>query len=178
MSASVIGIILFVIMIAMVLIGIPIWISMLACSFVGFYALGGMTMVSAQFMQAPFSLTADYTYAVLPLFMLVGTLAGVTGIAGGAFDAMQKWLGGLKGGLLYAIVGSNALFGACSGISIAGNVVFGKIAMPELEKQKYDKRLSYGTIVGAGCLSSLIPPSVPIIMFCLLTNLSIGTTHL
>ncbi len=175
-STAVIGIVIFIVMVVMVLLGIPIFVSMLTCSFVGFYLIGGMNMVNIQFLQAPFTLGANYTYAVLPLFMLVGTLAGETGIAGGAFDAMQKWLGRIKGGLLFALVGSNVVFGACSGISVAGNVVFGKIAMPELEKNHYDRKLSLGTIVGAGSLSSLIPPSVPIIMWCLLTNLSIGTT--
>lgn len=175
-STAVIGIVIFIVMVVMVLLGIPIFVSMLTCSFVGFYLIGGMNMVNIQFLQAPFTLGANYTYAVLPLFMLVGTLAGETGIAGGAFDAMQKWLGRIKGGLLFALVGSNAVFGACSGISVAGNVVLGKIAMPELEKNHYDRKLSLGTIVGAGSLSSLIPPSVPIIMWCLLTNLSIGTT--
>ncbi len=175
MSAAAIGIICFLAMIALIFLGVPIFISMLSCSFVGFLAVGGMKMVIAQFTSAPFTLAASYTYAVLPLFMLVGSLAGVTGIAQGAFDAMHKWLGRIRGGLLYTVIGANAAFGACSGISVAGNVVFGKIAMPELEKHGYDRKLSLGTITGAGALSSLIPPSVPIIMWCLVTNVSIGT---
>lgn len=175
MSASTVGIVCFLAMVALILIGVPIFVSMLSCSMVGFYLIGGTKMVLSQFTQAPFTLGASYTYAVLPLFMLVGTLAGVTGIAQGAFDALQKWLGRVKGGLLYTVIGANAAFGACSGISVAGNVVFGKIAMPELERNGYDRKLSLGTITGAGALSSLIPPSVPIIMWCLVTDVSIGT---
>ena len=163
-------------MIIMVLLGVPIFISMLAGSFVGFIAIGGLKMMVVQFTTAPFSLGANYTYAVLPLFMLVGSLASVTGIAQGAFDAMQKWMGRVRGGLLYSVVCANALFGACSGISVAGNVVFGRLAVPQLERQGYDKSLSYGTVTGAGVLSSLIPPSVPIILWCLVTNMSIGNT--
>ena len=163
-------------MIIMVLLGVPIFISMLAGSFVGFIAIGGLKMMVVQFTTAPFSLGANYTYAVLPLFMLVGSLASVTGIAQGAFDAMQKWMGRVRGGLLYSVVCANALFGACSGISVAGNVVFGRLAVPQLERQGYDKNLSYGTVTGAGVLSSLIPPSVPIILWCLVTNMSIGNT--
>ena len=170
-----IGVIIFLVMVAMVLIGIPIFVSMLSCSIVGFYILGGMKMVLAQ-MTAPFTLGANYTYAVLPLFMMVGTLAGITGIAEGAFNALHKWLGRVRGGLLYTVVLANAAFGACSGISVAGNVVFGKIAMPELERYGYDRKLSLGTITGAGVLSSLIPPSVPIIMWCMITGASVGTT--
>lgn len=163
-------------MIIMVLLGVPIFISMLAGSFVGFIAIGGLKMMVVQFTTAPFSLGANYTYAVLPLFMLVGSLASVTGIAQGAFDAMQKWMGRIRGGLLYSVVCANALFGACSGISVAGNVVFGRLAVPQLERQGYDRSLSYGTVTGAGVLSSLIPPSVPIILWCLVTNMSIGNT--
>lgn len=175
-TTTMIGIGIFLLLMLLVFLGIPIWVSMITSSFLGFLILGGINMVTIQFKQAPFSLGANYTYAVLPLFMLVGTLAGETGIARGAFDSMQKWLGGIRGGLLYALVGANAVFGACSGISTAGNVVFGKIAMPELQKHNYDRTLALGSIVGAGALSSLIPPSVPIILFCLMTDLSIGTT--
>lgn len=175
-TAGLIGIGIFVLLMVLVFLGVPIWVSMLGCSFLGFLLLGGFNLTVIQFTQAPFTLGANYTYAVLPLFMLVGALAGETGIAQGAFDAMHKWLGRVRGGLLYALVGANAVFGACSGISVAGNVVFCKIAMPELDKRNYDRRLSLGAIVGAGSLSSLIPPSVPIIIFCLMTDLSIGTT--
>ena len=170
----IIGLLVFAGMIALVLLGVPIFVSMLAGSFVGFILIGGVKMMVVQFTTAPFSLGANYTYAVLPLFMLVGSLASVTGIAQGAFDAMHKWLGRVRGGLLYTVVCANALFGACSGISVAGNVVFGRLAVPQLERQGYDKSLSYGTVTGAGVLSSLIPPSIPIIMWCLITNLSIG----
>lgn len=171
-----IGLLVFAGMIALVLLGVPIFVSMLAGSFVGFILIGGVKMMVVQFTTAPFSLGANYTYAVLPLFMLVGSLASVTGIAQGAFDAMHKWLGRVRGGLLYTVVCANALFGACSGISVAGNVVFGRLAVPQLERQGYDKSLSYGTVTGAGVLSSLIPPSIPIIMWCLITNMSIGNT--
>lgn len=171
-----IGLLVFAGMIALVLLGVPIFVSMLAGSFVGFILIGGVKMMVVQFTTAPFSLGANYTYAVLPLFMLVGSLASVTGIAQGAFDAMHKWLGRVRGGLLYTVVCANALFGACSGISVAGNVVFGRLAVPQLERQGYDKSLSYGTVTGAGVLSSLIPPSIPIIMWCLVTNMSIGNT--
>lgn len=172
----IIGLVVFAVMVAMVMLGIPIFVSMLVCAFVGFWLVGGQNLAILQFTSAPLNIGASYTYAVLPLFMLVGSLANVTGIAQGSFDAMHKWLGRIRGGLLYTVVGANALFGACSGISVAGNVVFGKLAVPELERTGYNRQLSYGTVTGAGALSSLIPPSVPIIMWCLVTNMSIGNT--
>ncbi len=90
------------------------------------------------------------------------------------YAAAKKWVGGIRGGLLHATVLANMVFGACSGMSIAGNIVFSRIALPELKKaNSYDETL-IGTITSAGSLSVLIPPSVPIIAFCLLANVSIG----
>lgn len=175
MSPVMIGFLVFMGMIILVMLGINIFVAMLAGAMVGFFIIGGSNMVVMQFTEAIINLSNSYTYAVVPLFMVVGTLAGETGLASGAYSSMKKWLGRFRGGLLYATIGANTLFGACSGVSSAGNVVFSKIAMPELEKANYNRNISMGCICASGCLSSLIPPSVPIITFCLLTNLSIGT---
>lgn len=174
-----IGIITFLLMMVMVFSGVPVFVSMLVAAFGGFIVLSGgdLTLMLTKFTTAPFDLGANYNYAVLPMFMLVGALAGETGIAEGAFDAMKAWLGRVKGGLLFAVVGSNAVFGACSGSSIAGNIVFGKLAMPELTKAGYDEKYSMGCVAASGALSTLIPPSMGIIMFCLIApmSLSVGT---
>lgn len=170
MQPWVIGILIFLLMMVMVFVGIPVFISMLVSSLVGFVVLyaGDWTMALTQFTNAPFNLGANYNYAVLPMFMLVGALAGDTGIAEGAFRSMHAWLGRVKGGLLYTVIAANAVFGACSGSSIAGNIVFGKLAMPELEKAGYSRKYAMGCITASGALSTLIPPSMGIIMFCLI----------
>ena len=176
---AMIGIITFLFMMVMVFSGVPVFVSMLVAAFGGFIVLSGgdLTLMLTKFTTAPFDLGANYNYAVLPMFMLVGALAGETGIAEGAFDAMKAWLGRVKGGLLFAVIGSNAVFGACSGSSIAGNIVFGKLAMPELTKAGYDEKYSMGCVAASGALSTLIPPSMGIIMFCLIApmSLSVGT---
>ena len=188
MDPYIIGIIVFFFMMFLVFIGTPVFVSMMVASLVGFIALysGDLTMALTQFTNAPFNLGANYNYAVLPMFMLLGSLTGETGIAEGAFKAMKAFLGRVKGGLLYTIIGANAVFGACSGSSIAGHIVFGKLAMPELEKEGYNRKYSLGCITASGALSTLIPPSMGIIMFCLIApspliykgeslNLSVGT---
>jgi tripartite ATP-independent transporter DctM subunit len=111
------------------------------------------------------------------MFMLVGALAGETGIAGGAFKAMHTWLGRVRGGLLFTVIAANAVFGACSGSSVAGDVVFGKLAMPELESAGYSRKYSLGCITASGALSTLIPPSMAIIMFCMISpiTMNVGT---
>jgi C4-dicarboxylate transporter DctM subunit len=173
-TQTIVGFAGFAIMLIMVLSGIPIFVSMLSVCFVGFMLLGGWTFTLTQFMQAPFTLAASYSFAVLPLFMLLGVLAGETGVGEGAYNSVEKWTAKMPGGLMMATVGGNALFGAVSGMSIAGNMVFCKIAMPELVKHGYDKSLSMGVITASGALNCLIPPSMPIIIFCVLTNYSIG----
>lgn len=170
-----VGLILFLSMFVLVLSGAPIYLSMLVTSCIGFFALGGVNMMLMQVTNAPFTLAANYTYAVMPLFMLMGTLAGETGIAGNAYTSLRKWLGRRRGGLLYATIGANAIFGACSGISLAGSVVFSKIALPQLDEAGYDTDLSLGCITGSSGLSVLIPPSIPIIQACILTGISISS---
>jgi tripartite ATP-independent transporter DctM subunit len=170
MSSTTIALIVFLILMVMIFLGVPVFIAMLGCSFLGFVWMSGgnMTMAMTTFTQTPYASAASFNYAVIPLFMIVGTLAGVTGIAEGAFRSMRAWLGRVKGGILFSVIGANAVFGACSGSSVAGSVVFGKMALPELKKLGYDESYSLGCICSAGALSSLIPPSMAIITFCLM----------
>lgn len=174
MSPAVICAIMFGSMTVLILVGVPLAISMLLCSFVGFTWVSGFGLATTQFTNALFSLSHSYGFAVIPLFMTLGVLASVTGMAEGTFTAAKKWVGGIRGGLLHSVVLANMVFGACSGMSVAGNIVFSRIAMPELKKANYDATLSIGTITSAGSLSVLVPPSVPIIAFCLLAGVSIG----
>ena len=171
---ALVGLMGFVFMLLLFFMGAPIFVSMLVSSFVGLWAIGGWTMVQTQFTSAPLSLAASYTYAVLPLFMLVGVMAGETGIAEGAYLSLKNWMGRRRGGLLNATIVANTVFGACSAVPTAGNIVFTKIALPELDKAGYDKSNALACITGAGCLASLIPPSIAIVNFSVLNDLSIS----
>lgn len=186
-----IGLLVFLLMMVIVFVGVPVFVAMLVSAFVGFVALNGgdLTLAITQFTNAPFNLGANYNYAVLPMFMLLSALADETGIAKGAFASIKMFLGRIRGGLLYTVIGANAVFGACSGSSVAGNIVFGRLAMPQLEAEGYSKKYSLGCITASGALSTLIPPSMGIIMFCLIApspilyegqqlNLSVGTALL
>lgn len=170
MSNALIGVIFFLIMMVMVFCGIPVFISMLTASLAGLVVImhGNPTMMLMQFTSGVYNLGANYNYAVLPLFSLVGALVSETGVAEGAFACFESWLKRVKGGLLYTVVAANAVFGACSGSSIAGNIVFGKLSIPQLRKRGYDEKLSLGCIAASGALSTLIPPSMGILMFCII----------
>ena len=175
MSTELIGLLVFVAMIAMIMLGIPVAISVLSCAVVGLYLVGGESIAARQFATGFFNYAADYNFAVLPLFIIVGVLAGITGMAKGTFNSARKWLGKRKGGLLYVVVLANAIFGACSGISVSGTVVFSQIAGEEMINSGYKDKLTYGCIASAGSLAVLIPPSVGILTVSLITGTSIGT---
>ena len=161
-------------MILLVLVGVPIFFSLLASAFAGFWLIGGITFALTQFTNGPYQIASNYSFAVVPLFILMGVLAGDSGIGDDAYDTMFKWFGGIRGGLAITTILAAALFGACSGSNLANAAVFTKIGLPELEKYKYDKRLSMGCIASAAGLDALIPPSIMVVIVCLLVNLSIG----
>ena len=174
MSSEMIGVLIFVILLVTILNGIPVFASLLLCAFIGFTMIGGPVFATTQFTNAPFLSLASYNFAVFPMFMLLGVLAAESGVATNAYFSIRKWMGGIRGGLLMATIVANGVFGACSGNSMAASTVFCKIAMPELKKNGYDEDTSMGCITAAGALSALIPPSVGILMFAMLTDLSIG----
>jgi tripartite ATP-independent transporter DctM subunit len=174
MSNLTIGLLIVLLMMAMLFAGLPLGVTFLSTSALGLYLIGGWAAVYNQFSVGLMSLSASYSFAVVPLFLVVGILAGDTGIAAGAYTSARTWLGRVRGGLLYTTVLANTIFGAVSGIPAAGNVVFSKIAYPELKKYGYDSGTSLACICSAGALSALIPPSMSILMFCILAEISIG----
>jgi tripartite ATP-independent transporter DctM subunit len=142
--------------------------------------LGGLMFVyppdtAFQFLPTGlFSYTSNFTLAALPLFILMGHLAFHADIGRDAYDAAKAWVGRVPGGLGVGTVYSSAVFGACSGSSLSEVAVFSKIAVPEMIKAGYSPRLATGVVASAGCLGVLIPPSILLIFFGILTETSIG----
>jgi len=171
---ALIGLVCFLGMLGLIALGVPIFIAMLVSSFIGSMLVAGPVFTFQQFAVAPYNVTSSYAFAVVPLFILMSSLASNSGIAQDAYDFARKWLGNLRGGLLMVTIGSSALFGAACGSSLASAAVFSKMAYPELEKQNYDRYLSMGCIAASGSLASLIPPSVGVVIICILVEQSIG----
>jgi TRAP-type mannitol/chloroaromatic compound transport system permease large subunit len=120
-------------MFVFLMLGVPIFICLLAAAFVGSWLIGGPQYTLQQFASAPYYITSTYSFAVVPLFILMSVLAANCGIAQSAFDSASKWLGRLRGGLLMATIGAAAVFAASCGASIASAAVFSKTALPELK---------------------------------------------
>ncbi len=117
---------------------------------------------------------ADQTFAVIPLFVMMGLIMSASDVGRDAYDVGDYFLRRLRGGLGLATVGSNAVFAAVTGVSIASAAVFTRVAVPEMLRLGYSPRFAVGTVAGSSVLGMLIPPSILLIIYAILTEQSIG----
>jgi tripartite ATP-independent transporter DctM subunit len=122
----------------------------------------------------PHASVVTYTLSVLPMFILIGYLAYYAGITRAAFEAARRWLGWLPGGLAIATVYAVAGFSAVSGANTAAAAVFAKVAIPEMLRAGYDRRLAAGVVAAGATLDSLIPPSALLVVYGIIVEVSIG----
>lgn len=121
-----------------------------------------------------FEIFSSYNLTVVPLFMFMGQIAFSSGIANKLYDCTHKFVGHLPGGLAMATVGGATLFKAICGSSPATTATFASVAVPEMDRRGYDKRLSTGIVATVGTLGFLIPPSSSLILLGIITEQSIG----
>ncbi|MEM7258939.1 MAG: TRAP transporter large permease [Pseudomonadota bacterium] len=120
----------------------------------------------------------DFLLVAIPMFILLGEILLRSGIAARMYDGIVKWLGWLPGGLMHANTGSCALFAATSGSSVATAATIGTVAIPQIEERGYNERLFLGTVAAGGTLGILIPPSINLILYGLLTDTSVPELYL
>ena len=173
-TPEVTGYIVVGLLIAWLALGVHIGVALGLCGFIGIYLSVGPDAAFAQLATIPFSTTNSFTLAVIPLFILMGSLATEAALTTDLFRTAYYWLGRLRGGLAMATVISSAAFGAASGSTIVNAAVFTKMAMPEMTRFGYDVRLSAGCIAAAGTLAALIPPSILMVVYGVITEQSIG----
>jgi tripartite ATP-independent transporter DctM subunit len=124
--------------------------------------------------MATYSGIQDYVFATIPLFVLMGLLVSISDIGKDTFEVAQSLLRRIRGGLGHATVGANAIFAAVTGVSIASAAVFTKVAVPEMVRHGYSMRFATGTVAGSSILGMLIPPSLLMIVYGVLAEVSIG----
>ena len=121
-----------------------------------------------------FGEASNYSLTILPLFILMGNLAGISGMSRDLYDAAHSWIGHLKGGLASATIVGCAGFSALSGSSLAAALTMGKVSLPEMQRYNYHDGLATGAIAAGGTLGILIPPSAGFVIYAILTEESIG----
>jgi tripartite ATP-independent transporter DctM subunit len=147
---------------------------MLLVGVIGFAMLNGVGPALSILGTYPYSYSAVYELAVIPLFVLMGNAAAASGMSRDLYAAAYAWVGHWRGGLASATVLACAGFAAVSGSSVASAVTMGKVCLPEMRRYNYDARLATGTVAAGGTLGILIPPSTAFVVYGILTEESIG----
>lgn len=166
-------------MVGLIYAGMHVAIALAVCSFLGVFAIKGSSLIAGKMLALAASESIDsYIFGVVPLFVLMGFVVSQADIGRDAFDVANRALGRIKGGLGIATVGANAIFAAITGISIASAAVFTRVAVPEMLRHGYSKRFAYGIVAGSSVLGMLIPPSLLLILYGILTEQSVGDLFL
>jgi tripartite ATP-independent transporter DctM subunit len=168
-------IILVSVLLALVFSGLHIAVSLGITSMLGIYLLTGDFHTAMSFTSSTaYEALRDYVFAVIPLFMLMGEFLAKCGAASDLFTLINRLTKWVPGRLGVATVLANAVFAFVTGVSIAAAAAFSKIAYPEMRRHGYERKFALGCIAGSACLGMLIPPSVLMIVWGVLTELAIG----
>ncbi len=153
---------------------VPVGLTLLAVGAGGIAALNGLNASTATMASTAYTLSSNYTLVIIPLFVLMGNVASLTGMSRQLFDAVQGWIGHWRGGLASASILGCAGFAAVSGSSIATSITMGRVALPEMKRAGYDDAMATGSVAAGGTLGILIPPSAGFVVYSILTEQSIG----
>jgi tripartite ATP-independent transporter DctM subunit len=155
---------------ALVLLQTPVGFAMIIVGVVGFALQAGWGPALALLANEPSGVLSSIDLATVPLFLLMGTFASVAGFSADIYAFAAAFLGHRRGGLAYATIGGSAAFGVICGSSTAAAATFARAALPEMMKRGYSPAFSTGTIAAGGTLKSLIPPSIVMILYCIVAR--------
>ncbi|QDC08092.1 TRAP transporter large permease [Oceanicola sp. D3] len=169
----------FPILLVMIFMRAPIGLSMLVVGIGGlYYATGGTTVFLAKLKSEVYTTFSSYSLSIIPMFLLMGQFATLSGMSTALFKAAESWLGHRKGGVAMASVGACAGFGSICGSSLATAATMSRVALPELRAYGYSGGFSTATLAAGGTLGILIPPSVILVIYAILTEQNIAKLFL
>ncbi len=175
MDATFIGLLSVALMLVLIYAGMYVGVALTVLSLLGVWLIRGDINIAANLLAlAANDAIADYIFGVIPLFVLMGLLVSVADIGKDTFEVANQMFRRVRGGLGIATVAANAVFAAITGISIASAAVFTKVAVPEMLRHGYTPKFSVGVVAGSSVLGMLIPPSLLLILYGVLTEKSVG----
>lgn len=170
-----IGLWSFPVLLLLIFLRIPIGVAMFAVGVGGSYLVNGTTLMTfAQLKHLTYGTFSSYSLSIIPLFLLMGQFATIGGLSASLFKASEAWLGHRRGGVAMSAIAACAGFGAICGSSLATAATMGQVALPELRKYGYSGALSTATLAAGGTLGILIPPSVILVIYAILTEQNIA----
>ena len=174
MSGNAAGFLGFAAVLVLIFAGVPVAVSMAVVGVAGLALLAPWSVVAFVLGSVPYDAVSPYTLSVVPLFILMGVLAARGGLSRELYQAVNALIGHWRGGLAMATVGACAAFGGICGSSLATAATMCRVALPEMRANRYDDRLACAVIAAGGTLGILIPPSIIMSIYGLLTETSIG----
>jgi len=174
MSLSMIAVLCIGLLLFLILIGVHLGIAFFVSGFIGFGLIVSFPVAIQNFGSAPYTQLANYVMIAIPMFLIMSDFAAAGAIGSELFRAASIWLSWLPGGLAIASVGGCALFAAASGSSAATCAAIGKLAIPEMRRRGYSYNMAVGSVAVAGTLGIMIPPSIPLVVYGMLTEQSIA----
>jgi tripartite ATP-independent transporter DctM subunit len=174
-----IGLLSFPALMALIFIRVPIGLAMFLVGLVGLYAVtGSFNLPFARLKSETYSTFSSYSLSIVPMFLLMGHFATLGGLSSALFRAAESFLGHRRGGIAMAAIGACAGFGAICGSSLATAATMSRVALPELERYGYKGGFSTATLAAGGTLGILIPPSVVLVIYAILTEQNIAKLFL
>ena len=165
----------FPVLLAIIFLRVPIALAMLAVGFGGIYLVtGSSAMMLNQLKTLTYGTFSNYSFSIIPLFLLMGQFATLSGMSSSLFRAAETFLGHRRGGVAMSAIGACAGFGAICGSSLATAATMGQVALPELRRYGYPGALSTGALAAGGTLGILIPPSVILVIYAILAEQNIA----
>lgn len=177
MTPAVVGILGFGAVLALMLLRVPVAVAMGLVGAAGFLLLQGWDGLAYVMGSSPFESVFPYSLSVVPLFVMMGVFATYAGLSRQLYDAAYAFLGHFRGGLALATIGACAAFGSICGSAIATAATMCRVALPEMRRHGYADSLATATIAAGGTLGILIPPSIILLIYALLTEQSLGKLY-
>jgi len=169
-----VGVLAFVALLVLLILTIPIGFAMALCGLAGMAMIIGLEPALALFGTKIYETTVTYDLSVIPLFVLMGSVASRSGLSRELYSAFYAWFGAMRGGLALATIGACGAFAAICGSSVATAATMSKVALPEMQRYKYADSLATGAVAAGGVIGILIPPSIVLVLYGVLTESSIG----
>jgi tripartite ATP-independent transporter DctM subunit len=173
-SGGLLAVLMIVAMLALMALRVPIWVCMFVPGFVGYWIAAGDVALLSFMKGLVFARFSVYDLSVIPLFLLMGQFATAGGLSQALFRCAAAFVGHLRGGLAMASVLACGAFGAVCGSSVATAATVAQVAMPEMKRFRYDGGLATATLAAGGTLGILIPPSVVLIIYAIITEQNIA----
>lgn len=169
-----IGIIGFAAVLVLMALGVQVSVAIGLPSIVGLFVLLGVPQTFEVVSTQSFGVATDYSFSAVPLFLLMGYVAMVSGVTTSAFDAAAVWMRRIPGGLAIASCVASVPIGATMGSGVPATAALSKMAIPEMIKHRYDKGLAAGTIAATSTIAVLVPPSIMMVVYAIYTQVSLS----